>query len=242
MMGDDGVIWPDPMGAALQRAGGARFYRCAFQLNPFEYHGRHGNTPPFPDEVTYTRAIIDECLAQGIEVIAVTDHYRVKTAQSLWKAARAEGLTVFPGVEAVTKDGVHLLCLFQPDKKARELERVLGDCGIHTESDASPVGKYTAEEFLLQSQRWDAVCIAAHVAGGGGLLKTLSGAARIAAWRSEHLHACSLPGPVSDAPAALRPILENKNASYKRSQPVTVSMPKMSARPKRCESRAPRAG
>jgi DNA repair ATPase RecN len=216
------MTWPDAVEAALGRAGGARFYRCAFQVNPFEYHGRHGKTPPFPDEDSYSRAIVDECLSLGIEVIAVTDHYRVKTAQALWKVARSEGLVVFPGFEAVTKDGVHLLCLFQPDKRASELERILGDCGIHTESDASPVGKYTAEEFLRESQRWEALCIAAHVAGGGGLLRALSGAARLAAWKSEDLHACSLPGPGRDAPADLRQILENKNPSYKRRQPVAV--------------------
>ncbi len=60
------------------------------------------------------------------------------------------------------------------------------------------------------------------MAGGSGLLKTLSGPARIAAWTSPDLHACSLPGPVSDAPAELRQILENKDPKYKRNQAVAV--------------------
>ncbi len=207
---------------ALDRPGGARFYRCAFQINPFDYHGRQGKVASSTDEASYNQAIVEECLAQGIEAIAVTDHYRVKTAESLWKAARAAGLTVFPGFEAVTKDGVHLLCLFEPTKTVSQLERVLGDCGIHTEADVSPVGKYTAEEFLHESERWGAVCIAAHVAGGGGLLKTLSGPARISAWKSPYLQACALPGPVSYAPVQLRPILENKDPKYRRNQPVAV--------------------
>src|SRR5205085_1148974 len=121
---DVSVTWPDPMGMALQRAGGARFYRCAFQLNPFEYHGRHGKTLTSADEASYNQAIIQECIAQGVEVLAVADHYRVKTAASLWRAAKSAGLIVFPGFEAVTKDGVHLLCLFEPGKTAGALERV----------------------------------------------------------------------------------------------------------------------
>jgi hypothetical protein len=206
----------------MERPGGARFYRCALQINPFEYHDRHGKTPGLADEASYNQAVVDECLALGIEVIAVTDHYRVKSAESLWKAARAAGLTVFPGFEAVTRDGVHLLCLFEPNKTAGQLERVLGDCGIHTETDASPIGKYTAEEFVQECERWGAVCIAAHVAGGGGLLKALSGPPRMSAWKSPDLHACALPGPVSDAPDQLRAILENTDPKYKRNQPVAV--------------------
>jgi hypothetical protein len=219
---DQRGTWPEPIQRALQRTGGARFYRCAFQVNPFEYLARHGQASAFADERAYNEAVVGECRMQGVEVLAVTDHYRVKTAESLWKAARAAGIIVFPGFEAVTKDGVHLLCLFEQKKTAAALERVLGDCGIHAEADASPVGRYTAEEFLRESQRWGAVCIAAHVAGKGGLLKTLSGPARIAGWRSPHLQSCALPGPISDAPNDLRQILENKNHEYKRSPPVAI--------------------
>jgi hypothetical protein len=118
--------WPEPIAGALERAGGARFYRCALQVNPFEYHGRHGRTPTFSDEASYNDALVDECLAQGIEVLAVADHYRVKSAESLWKAASAAGITVFPAFEAMTKDGVHLICLFEPGKKASQLERIIG--------------------------------------------------------------------------------------------------------------------
>jgi len=69
---------------------------------------------------------------------------------------------------------------------------------------------------------WNAICIAAHVAAPGGLLKTLSGQSAINAWRSPHLLACALPGPVSDAPANLRPIIDNTNPDYRRDRPVAV--------------------
>ena len=112
---------------------GARFYKCALQLNPFEYLSRHKKTTEFTDEATYNKAIIEACLTNKIEVIAVTDHYRVKSAQTLMAAARAAGIQVIPGFEAVTKDGVHFICLFDPSKDPDTLERILGDCGIHND-------------------------------------------------------------------------------------------------------------
>jgi hypothetical protein len=56
IMADSSLVWSPPIVCALERAGGARFYRCALQLNPFEYHGRHGTSPGFADEASYNEA------------------------------------------------------------------------------------------------------------------------------------------------------------------------------------------
>jgi len=202
---------------------GARFYRCALQVNPYEYLVRHSKTTAFSNEADYDRAIVAACQRTGIEVIGTTDHYRVRSSQSLVQKAQAAGITVFPGFEAVCKDGVHLLCLFDPTRDERSLERILGDCGIHEDETASPTGKYDAIEFLKESHsNWGSICIAAHVASEGGLLNRLSGQPRINAWTWPHLLSCALPGPVSDASDSLRPILQNKNPDHRRDRPVAV--------------------
>src|SRR6266478_1644390 len=90
------------MDEALKLPNGARFYRCALQVNPFQYVAEFKNQTPFRDEESYNRAIIEKCAELGIEVIGITDHYRIKSAHSLWKAACEAGLHVFPGFEAVT--------------------------------------------------------------------------------------------------------------------------------------------
>lgn len=202
--------------------GGARFYRCALQVNPYDYLIRHAKKTAFGAESDYNEAIIRACMDNGIEVIAVTDHYRVKTSVALWEAARAAGLHVLPGFEAVTKEGIHLLCLFDPDKTVDALERVLGACGIHGNDPASPIGQHDVIEFLEESRKWGAACIAAHAPSEGGLLATLKGQARINAWRSPLLQACSLPGPVSGAPDNVRKILQNKDPSHRRDQPIAI--------------------
>lgn len=209
------------LNAALKLPNGARFYRCALQLNPFAYLKRHSKQTSFATETEYNEALIAACKRNGIEVIGVTDHYRVHESAGLVGAARSAGLYAFSGFEAVTKDGVHFLCLFDPEKDA-VLERFIGECGVHDTSAASPTGSLDSIELLQHSKNWGSICIAAHVAAEGGLLKKLSGQSRINAWRSPDLLACALPGPIADAPESIRPMLENKDGQHKRSRIVAV--------------------
>src|SRR5258708_10673668 len=196
--------------AALKLPNGARFYRCALQVNPFAYLSRHSKRTSFQTETEYNAAIVSACQELGIEVIGVTDHYRVQESKGLVQAARAAGLFAFTGFEAVTKDGVHLLCLFDPDKD-NVLERFIGECGVRDTNTASPTGSLDCGELLAGAKSWGSICIAAHIAGEGGLLTKLSGQPRVNAWRSPDLLACALAGPISDAPENIRPILENKD-------------------------------
>lgn len=208
--------------AALELPNGARFYRCALQVNPYAYLERHNKPTSFKSESEYNAATVQACLDVGIEVIGVTDHYRVRDSARLVRAAREAGIHAFSGFEAVTKDGVHFLCLFDPNKDGN-LERFIGECGIHDDNRASPTGVLDSTELLECSRRWGAVCIAAHVAADqGGLLKVLSGQSRINVWTSPNLLACTLAGPAKDAPEGIRPILENKDAQHKRSRPVAI--------------------
>jgi len=212
-----------PLTNALRQPGGARFYRCALQVNPFAYLKRHNKPASFVDEASYNKAIVDACRAAEIEVIGVADHYRIKDSQTLIDTARQAGLFVFPGFEAKAKDGVHFLCLFGPSVAADLVQAKIHDCGIHDESQLSPTGKYDSAELLSECSKWRvAACIAAHVAADDGLLRALKGQSRISAWRDENLLACSLPNSIDDAPEDLRPILRNKNPDYKRERAVAV--------------------
>ena len=211
----------EPIQAALQLPGGARFYRCALQVNPFAYLERYNKQTTFESEADYNKAIIEECIETGIEIIGVTDHYRVKDSWGLVHAAREAGLWVFSGFEAVAKDGVHFLCLFDPDKD-EVLERLIGDCGVHDMDALSPTGKLDSTKLLECSKEWGAVCIAAHVISNGGLLKTLSGQACMNVWKSSDLLACALPGPIDATPQEFKQILRNKNGDYKRACALAI--------------------
>ncbi len=209
------------LNTALELPSGARFYSCALQVNPFAYLGRHNKPTSFKNEDEYNAAIVDACHEVGIEVIGVTDHYRADESRGLVKTARAANLFAFSGFEAVTKDGVHFLCLFDPDKDDM-LERFIGECGVHDTKTASPTGSLDSIELLAQAKEWGSICVAAHVAADGGLLRKLNGQPRANAWKSPDLLACALAGPISDAPDNIRPILKNKDAEHKRPRPVAV--------------------
>lgn len=209
--------------ATLSKPRGARFYRCALQINPFEYLKRHNKGTKFKDEVSYNTAIVQACIDQQIEVIAVADHYRIRSSESLITAAGKAGLIVFPGFEAVTKEGVHFLCLLDTSLSTDVVQAKIADCGIHDETEVSPLGKYDSSELLSECRKWSgAVCIAVHVASDGGLLRVLKGQPRIASWQDSNLLACSLPGPISDAPDDLRSILQDKDVAHKRQRPIAV--------------------
>ena len=78
-----------------------------------------------------------------------------------------------------------------------EIDRIIGDCGIHDDKTASPTGKHDATELLDECKKWGGVSIAAHVTSNSGLLMQLHGQARVNAWKHKELLACSIPGPVS---------------------------------------------
>ncbi|WP_265298533.1 TrlF family AAA-like ATPase [Verminephrobacter eiseniae] len=206
---------------ALKQPNGARFYRCALQVNPFAYHGRHGRQTVFQNEADYNDAVIDACFANGIEAIAVTDHYRVADSWGLIRLARKRGIFVFGGFEAASKDGIHFLCLYDPQKDD-SLERFIGEFGVHNDSGLSPNGTKDCLELLDCVHRQGGIAIAAHVAADNGLLATLGGQPRMSAWKSPDLLACALPGPMGAAPQNVRAILENKDAQHKRDRPVAV--------------------
>jgi hypothetical protein len=207
----------------LQNQNGARFYKCALQVNTFEYVKRHAHPTSFCDEAAYNRAVVAACVEEGVEVLAIADHYRIKSGVGLMEAARAAGIVVFPGFEAVSREGIHFLCLFDPGASVDAVQGRIHSCGIHDERSPSALGELNAHELLEGAPSWPAQVIAAHLMSAGGLFRALQGGqARSAVWRNEKLQACAIPGSIADAPEELRPILENKNPDYELARLIAV--------------------
>ena len=57
------------------RGPGARWVKAALQVDPFGCVGRGAPSTSFSDADSYNRAILEECVTQQIEMIAVTDLY-----------------------------------------------------------------------------------------------------------------------------------------------------------------------
>ena len=195
---------------------GAVFHRCALQVNPHSYSGKFRGQAVTGDVTTHARNIVDKALTLGISVLAITDHNDVSAVPAFRAAARS-ALHVFPGFELSSSEGVHVLCLYPPDSEQDQLGRYLGAFGITNTNPSSDPSSMTLEDILAKVREQGGVTIAAHVTSDkGGMLKVLKGQARVRAWRSEHLLAIQIPGPVAELPLDIRQIVENSNADHRR--------------------------
>ncbi len=160
------------------------------------------------------------CRDNGIQVVAITDHFRYDASISLAERLKAEGLVVFPGFEANSSEGVHILCIFPPNTTASEMNTLIGACDVRDPKAASPISNKTCEQLFQVVQERGGIAISAHVTASAGLLKTLSGTSRMNAWKSDYHLAAAIPGPIKDVPTGLLQICENTNPDYKRARPL----------------------
>jgi 3',5'-nucleoside bisphosphate phosphatase len=62
--------------------------------------------------------IVEQALEAGLNLIAITDHNATANCQAVIQAAAGTGLSVLPGVEAQSREEVHILCLFDTLQQA----------------------------------------------------------------------------------------------------------------------------
>jgi DNA repair ATPase RecN len=200
---------------------GAKFYRCAFQVNPAHYAGKFRGADHGFDEGAYVAAVLDKCVELGVEVVAVTDHNHAGSIARFKSEGATRGVTVFPGLEVASSEGVHVLCLYAPETSDTELQRFLGQFDITSAEPSSSLSRKSLGDLLACVRDQGGQTIAAHVTHDKGLLNTLHGQARINAWKDPNLLCVQLPGAVDDAPDDKRPILKNQNADYRREPGAT---------------------
>ena len=205
----------DPIATVSDLPAGAKFHRCAFQVNPPHYAVTYRGQASARDEADYAQALADKAAELGVTVLAVTDHNHVGGVGAIRAAARG-GITVFPGFELASSEGVHVLCLYAPETAEEELERFLGEFGIRATTRSSTPCKDSFSEVLARVCDQGGIPIAAHATNDSGLLRVLRGRPRINAWRDENLHAIQIPGSVADLPHEYRSIVENRNADHAR--------------------------
>jgi energy-coupling factor transporter ATP-binding protein EcfA2 len=209
------------IGEALRLPSGARFYRSALQVNPYAYTTRHAKPSQYPTEGEYNAAIVDRCLKEGIEVVGITDHFRIATSETLALALSAAGVNVLLGFEASSSDGVHLLCLFPSTMSTHELERTIGACGVTDLQAESPQSDKNCEQLLQSIPKMGGIVIAAHACSANGLL-TLKGQTRSRVWCSNDLLAIAIPGARNEVPEAHRDIVANKDHAHKRARSIAA--------------------
>lgn len=207
---------------ALQRAAGARFFKCALQVNPYDYLQRHGHDSEYEDEESYNEAILEACQENSIEVVAITDHFRFDSSKSLAELLTDAGICVFPGFEANSSEGVHVLCLFSQEESVSKMNAHIGACGVKDWDVESPQSDMPVEKLTKLIADRGGLSIAAHACGAGGILTVLSGQARARSWKCKDLVAAAIAGRPEDVQDKYRQIVLNKNPETRSDNPTAI--------------------
>ena len=195
---------------------GAEFHRCALQVNPHHYNETFRGKEAANDAGSHANAIVAKADEIGVSALAITDHNNVSGVEAFRNAATGYRITIFPGFELASSEGVHVLCIYSPDTEKETLERYLGDFGIYMTESSSDLSSLSFVEILEKVRAQGGITIAAHAANNSGLFETLSGQARVKAWQCHDLVAIQIPGPVKELPRSALQIVENKNTDYRR--------------------------
>lgn len=203
---------------------GAVFRRCALQVNPHGYGGAFRGRETQGDPRSHAEAIIAKAADINVSVLAVTDHNSVGGVAEFRDAAKGRGVTIFPGFELSSSEGIHILCIYPPDSRDEILERFLGEFGIRNTTPSSDLSKQSFKDILLEVRQQGGVAIAAHVTSEGGLFHGRFGQPRIDAWRDPNLLSIQIPGPIEDLPQDVRQIVKDKNPDYRRGHPASENL------------------
>ncbi|MGJ7462109.1 TrlF family AAA-like ATPase [Halomonas sp. MA07-2] len=201
---------------------GAKFWKCALQVNPYRYAETYRRQSHGLSEEAYNQQLIDTCLEEGIKILGIADHGSVEDVEAIRRAAEPHGIVVFPGFEIASSEQAHFVCLFPEDMDLRDLHgQMTVGLGINTQNPEAPVHK-AAQEILQKVKGLGGFAFAAHATNDDGVLKQ-----RLHnVWRLSELTAAQIPGPAESLKKTesgfFYKVVRNKDENYKREKPLAV--------------------
>lgn len=94
-----------------------RVFRCDLHI--------HTCLSPCSELDMYPRALVNKCIAAGLDVIAITDHNASENIPYVKKCAAGKPLTVLSGMEITSSEEVHVLALFDHYADLLNLQKVV---------------------------------------------------------------------------------------------------------------------
>ncbi len=227
--------WPPAITRAFQQHSGARYYRCALQINtPLQGRFKGFDSKHPRHSAAYKRdyglALAQKCKKVGIDVVGICDHNNVDYVEAVRKELTQEGIPVFPGFEVASTEGLHLLCLFDPQTPADEVDHII------TELDLPPrerwitgpggVPKQSPQSFPqiiehIQRKR-RGICIAAHMDRENGLLFECAKTTRVQYFTDGNLLAGQISGSRAELMPFHRKVITGELNHYRRERPLAL--------------------
>ncbi|BCC67942.1 hypothetical protein BCJMU51_5477 [Bacillus cereus] len=189
----------------------AEFYKCALQVNPYDYIKYRGQQHTFSEE-EYNHSIYENCVKAGIKVIGLANHGDVQNSESLREYLLEKGIVVFPGFEISTTERVHIVCLFNENTSQIQLERYLGALELTNTNDGISPSKLSFSQIAQKIKDMGGFWYAAHVTQDNGVLKLQ----QYPIWQSSQLIAAQIPAKRNEVEINYINILKNKEPNYKK--------------------------
>jgi predicted ATPase len=227
--------WPEIIAHTVSRPKGARYYRCALQVNsPFQdsfkgFDSRHRRGSP-AHQRDYALALAKSCKKIGIDAIGLCDHNSLAYVETVHDILGQEGIFVFPGFEIASTEGIHIICLFDPDANLEDLDHLLTKLGLppkerwtNGEGRAPRQSPLSFPQILEGVQRSrQGICIAAHVERENGLLYECAKTTRVQYFTDPNLLAAQIAGRREDLKDFYRKVIEGEYEHYHRQQPLAL--------------------
>lgn len=201
---------------------GAKFWKCALQVNPYHYSETYRSQPHGLTEEAYNQQLVDICLEEKIKVLGIADHGSVEDIEAMRRMAEPHGIVVFPGFEIASSEQAHFVCLFPEDIDMRALYgQMTVAFGIDTQNPGAPVNR-TSQQILQKVEDLGGFAYAAHATSDDGVLKQ-----RLHnVWKLQELSAAQIPGSVEGLKPAengfFYKVARNKDENYKRDTPLAI--------------------
>ncbi len=227
--------WPQGIMRALNQPQGARYFRCALQINtPVQgrfkgfdsKHPRHA--PAYRRD--YGLALAQKCKKVGVDVVGICDHNTVEYVEAVRKELSQEGIQVFPGFEVASTEGLHLLCLFDPLTPTEEIDHTITELGLPPQerwvTGLGGVPKQSPLSFPqiiahVQRKR-HGICIAAHMDRENGLLFECSKTTRVQYFTDPDLLVGQISGNIEELMPFHRKVVTGALNHYQRERPLAL--------------------
>lgn len=201
---------------------GAKFYKCALQVNSYRYYYDYRSGELF-DEEEYNQKIVETCQREAIDVIGLAEHGDVNLTERLRKALTKADIYVFPGFELCTAEKIHIICLFPSDKDASWLNQMLGTLqgSAFDPNNKTDNSSLTYEEIAQKVVKSGGITYAAHVEEENGLLYEGS---YTKIWKDPKvvMGVQINQKTVDELDLKFKRIIKNQDPNYKRDRKVAV--------------------
>lgn len=213
---------PEPFEDLLADRPGAKYLKADLQVHTPIDPDFPESSPEGPlERMDLARRYLQAAKDKGIELVGITEHNDVTWIDELREAARHLDMQLLPGFEAESKEGIHMLCLFDPDTSVAYLEETMSRLGMTAAKRSQNRLELRSDEYFpglaaFVQDQCGGICIAAHIESNKGLLAAIREGARVETWKCPDLLAAQINKPPDQITSGNGRIIRGEDPNYQR--------------------------